>query len=41
MSNKKTPPANERRRDLLKLGLGATVAAPLLSLAGNASARGY
>ncbi|EXJ09517.1 MULTISPECIES: NAD(P)/FAD-dependent oxidoreductase [Nitrincola] len=38
MSNKKTPPANERRRDLLKLGLGATVAAPLLSLAGNASA---
>ncbi|WP_417585754.1 NAD(P)/FAD-dependent oxidoreductase [Nitrincola sp.] len=38
MSYKKPSTANERRRDLLKLGLGAAIAAPALSIAGNASA---
>lgn len=38
MSSKHSPKANERRRDLLKLGLGAAVAAPVLSLSGNAAA---
>lgn len=38
MSKKPHQPMNERRRDLLKLGLGAAVAAPVLSVAGNASA---
>ncbi len=35
---KKLSTADERRRDLIKLGLGATIAAPVLSVAGHASA---
>ncbi|KGK41496.1 hypothetical protein LH51_14340 [Nitrincola sp. A-D6] len=38
MSQNKPSTANERRRDLLKLGLGAAIAGPALSVAGNASA---
>lgn len=38
MSSKLSSKANERRRDLLKIGLGAAVAAPVLSMAGNAAA---